>query len=112
MYNTAVFTHLYFKHNAVSRTTTYLKLLHFALLMIQLLESTNSKLWTHYGEPLEEGDVMGDKAKFLEWTLTLTVLFGFLVMSMDVGSFKFVYEKYDSVRRQEREVSVEMINWV
>ena len=53
---------------------------------------------------------MGDKAKFLEWTLTLTVLFGFLVMSMDVGSFQFVYENYDSVRREEREVSVEMVN--
>jgi hypothetical protein len=67
-------------------------------------------MWTHYGEPVEEGDVMGDKGIFLEWTLTLTVLFGFLVMSMDVSSFKFVYEKYDSVRREEREVSMEMVN--
>jgi hypothetical protein len=78
--------------------------------MIQLLESTNSKLWTHYGEQFEENDLMGDKAIFLEWTLTLTVMLGFLVMSMDVKNFNFVYEKYDSVRREEREVSVEMIN--
>lgn len=78
--------------------------------MIQLLESSNSKLWTHYGEPLDDDDPMSDKSKFLEWTLTLTVLFGFLIMSMDVRDFRFVYEKYDSVRREEREVSVEMVN--
>jgi len=29
------------------------------------------------------------------------VLFGFLIMSMDVKDFQFVYEKYDSVRREE-----------
>jgi hypothetical protein len=52
---------------------------------------------------------MGDKGIFLEWTLTLTVLFGFLVMSMDVRNFKFVYEKYDSVR-EERDMSVETVN--
>jgi hypothetical protein len=110
IYNTAIFSHLYFKYNAVSRTSTYLKIIHLVLLIIQLLESTNSKLWTHYGEKFEENDLMGDKGIFLEWTLTLTVVFGFLIMSMDVKNFNFVYEKYGSVRRDERELQVEMMN--
>jgi hypothetical protein len=31
---------------------------------------------------------------------------------MDVKNFNFVYEKYGSVRRDERELQVEMMNWM
>ncbi len=98
VYNTAIFSHLYFAHKAVSRTTTYLKLLHLGLLIIQLVEASNSKLFENYGEQLDENDPNSDKSKFLEWTMTLTVLFGFLIMSFDVSDFNFVYEKYNSRR--------------
>jgi hypothetical protein len=34
-----------------------------------------------------------DVGKFIEWSMTYTVLLGFLIMSFDVSNFSFVYEK-------------------
>lgn len=49
LYNTVVFSHLYFVHNAVSRTTTYLKLINFGLYIIQLHSASNNDFFTKYG---------------------------------------------------------------
>lgn len=48
--------------------------------------------------PFDEDSLDDVKGVFLEWTLTLTVLFGFLVMSFDVAHFRLVYEDYSTAR--------------
>lgn len=53
IYNTAIFSHLYFAHKAVSKTTTYLKLIHLGLLLFQLYESSKSNLFENFGETLD-----------------------------------------------------------
>lgn len=36
IYNTCVFAHLYFKHKAVNKILTYLKIFHLFLILVQL----------------------------------------------------------------------------
>ena len=72
------------------------------------IASTNS-LFENYGKVIDENNLNDVKGVILEWTLTITVLFGFLVMSWDVKNFRFVYEKYDSVE-DKRQDSVQEIN--
>jgi len=49
LYNTIVFSHLYFVHKAVSKTTTYLKLIHLVLLILQLISASNNDFFSKYG---------------------------------------------------------------
>lgn len=43
---------------------------------------------------IDENNLDDVKGVFLEWTLTMTVLLGFLIMSFDVAHFRFSYEKF------------------
>ncbi len=73
-----------------------MKLLQLVLIIIQGLAALKSSLYARYSGDLDVNDAAYDDTRgiFLEWTLTLTVLFGFYVMGMDVKNFKFVYENY------------------
>ncbi len=59
---------------------------------------------------MDENNLDSVKSVILEWTLTLTVLIGFLIMSFDVAHFRFVYEKYDKKRNQPEEVALNSAN--
>lgn len=99
IYNTYVFTHLYFKHKAVSKILTYLKLFHLFLILVQLYAATQKNYFENYGMPIDESNLDDVKGVILEWTLTFTVLLGFLIMSFDVAQFKFVYENFPTSKR-------------
>ncbi len=59
------------------------------LLILQIIDSSIKG----EGPLFEEGKGEGsDKGKFLEWTLTATVISNFLSIGVDVWRFEFVYE--------------------
>lgn len=53
IYNTVVFTHLYFVHKAVSRLLTYLKLFQTFLLVIQFYIAANNSFFENYGKEID-----------------------------------------------------------
>lgn len=63
----------------------------------------------------EENDVDSVMGVILEWTLTCTVLFGFVIMSFDVAHFRFGYENFSTkgnqrIQQQQELNSVNSIN--
>lgn len=52
IYNTVVFTHLYFVHKAVSKLLTYLKLFQTTLLLIQFYIALENGLFENYGKQI------------------------------------------------------------
>lgn len=98
IYNTCIFAHLYFKHKAVNKYLTYAKLFHMSLILLQLYIASQKNYFENFGMPIDENNLDDVKGIILEWTMTFTVLFGFLIMSFDVTYFKFVYENYSTKR--------------
>lgn len=90
IYNTVICTDLYLKTKAISQKNLFLKYVMMFLLILQIIDSSIK------GEgPLFEearGDYSSDKGKFLEWTLTATVISNFISIGLDVWKFEFVYE--------------------
>lgn len=94
IYNTLIFAHLYFKHKAVNKKLTYTKIFHLFLLLVQFYVASEKNYFQNYGMTIDENNLDDVKGVFLEWTLTMTVLLGFLIMSFDVAHFRFSYEKF------------------
>jgi hypothetical protein len=86
--NTLLFAKLSFGFNAVNRNLVYLKIVNFVLIIIQIyITSTyGTFLESETGEQVES-----TIANFIEWSLTYTILFGYILMSLDVANFKYVY---------------------
>lgn len=60
--------------------------------------------------PIDENNLDDVKGVILEWTLTFTVLFGFLIMSFDVAHFKFGYEMFPKARKPLNQREFNSIN--
>lgn len=89
IYNTYICTDLQRKTHAISRTNLYLKYFVLFMLILQIIDSSIKG----EGPLFEERFAVGsDKDKFLEWTLTATVISNFLSIGLDVSKFEFVYE--------------------
>jgi hypothetical protein len=88
--NTLLFLQL-LKKKIVNKTLVWLKVGQLGLIILQLIYSSIPGEITIFGySPINE------KGIFLEWSLTYTVLLGFLIMSYDVQNFSFSYETIKS----------------
>ena len=94
IYNTLLGAGLYSHTKAISRWNLYLKYFILVILLIQILDSAVKG----YGWFRPEGQLGSDKDKFLEWTLTATVISMFLSIGLDASKFEFVYTE---LREQE-----------
>jgi hypothetical protein len=107
IYNTLVYTHLWYQHKVGNQTFVYLKLVNLLLIVIQLYASIKKGFFEVYGQPIDGNDVESEKNIFLEWTFTLTLMFGFFIMSLDVRNFKFVYE-VDNKKYSVNQIQINM----
>lgn len=93
-----------------------MKLAQIILVLIQLYLSTKGNYFEKYGMTFEENDVDSVMGVILEWTLTCSILFGFLIMSFDVAHFRFGYENFatkgiQNIQQEQQELnSVNSIN--
>ena len=52
LYNTIIFANLYFRYKAVNKYLTYAKIVHVALLLIQLSAAISNNFFEDYGKPI------------------------------------------------------------
>lgn len=83
IYNTVIVTIFYRKTKAISLWNLYLKYFILLMLVLQAIDASIK------GEGLIVGGK--DKDKFLEWTMTATVISMFLSIGADVLPFELVY---------------------
>jgi hypothetical protein len=93
-YNTFILTIIHRKIGTINYPNLILKYFLAALVVLQLYISAkygNTEGWfDFYGDDKELGNWV---EKFLEWTLTATVVTGMYSMGIDVEGFKMIYEK-------------------
>jgi len=82
IYNTVICTDLHRKTKLVSKINLYAKYFVLVLLLVQLIDGTIKDYFM---------GVESDKNKFLEWTMTATVISMFISIGMDVGRYEFVF---------------------
>ncbi len=95
--NTYLSCKLYFGHKLGNKIIVYSKIVLTVLYIIQAVISVNYGFFKVYGQQLKGDDFKDIVNIFLEWTLTYTVLSGFLLMSLDVKKFKMIYEEFNIV---------------
>ncbi len=81
-YNTFISWVVYLNTKAISKNVLYAKTVLAAFVVIQIIYSTQYGQERSFG--LTDENLGNDVDKFIEWTLALTVLFGFYIMSLDV----------------------------
>lgn len=86
LYNTVLYWIVHSKIGKVNVSNLYFKLALVGALLLQLYISIN------YGLQMEAEEYFNSVDVIIEWTMTLTVIANFYSMSIDVESFKFVYE--------------------
>ena len=84
IYNTVICSYLSDKTKSITKTNLYVKYGILALLALQGIDSAIK------GYGLYD-DSNNDKSKFLEWTLTATIISMFISIGMDGKRFQFVY---------------------
>jgi len=82
IYNTVICTDLHRKTKLVSKINLYAKYFVLALLLLQLIDGTIKDYLM---------GVESDKNKFLEWTMTATVISMFISIGVDVNKYEFVF---------------------
>lgn len=92
IYNTVICCLVRLKIKTISLNNLYFKLVLFALNMVQYYISTNYGAIGLFNYDADKS-LGNDVDKFLEWTLTLTVILGFYSIGLDCDNFKFEYEQ-------------------
>jgi len=88
IYNIVICHDLSQKTKAISKINLYLKYAVLIAIVVQILEGVSKGLsWFNFN-----GHDGKDKGKFLEWTMTVTVISMFISIGMDARNFQYSYE--------------------